>query len=401
MNTVARSTQGLGFGSALEVVPLAKRRSGVAAALAVVLVLPLGLNGGGYDGRSFTPLTLAFGAAAALAFLAWTVRLPRALVATVLALTALAGWVALSSVWARDGSFVELETRRCIVYAVALLAVGAIVDRGSRRAFLTSTAFAIVGLAVVAVVTRAYSGIPVDPFYGALLAEPVGYPNAMGVLAAVGAVLAIGLGATGQDPTARALRAAAPFLVVVLGATGSRGGALALGMGLAVLIGLSDRSARWSCGGCAASSLVVGGGAWGLAATAGGGGAAFVTVAVVLRGDWRRCPPLGRRAIYAVACGLVIAAGAAVAIKPPATTSSYRTDYWAAALTELSETTVSRKRSGKLPSHVARASHAGRARPRRPQPLRRDAQRARPGWAGTRARSRRRAPRSCPRRAPA
>ena len=224
---------------------LCRSQSGVAAlprALAVVLVLPLGLNGGGYDGRSFTPLTLAFGAAAALAFLAWTVRLPRALVATVLALTALAGWVALSSVWARDGSFVELETRRCIVYAVALLAVGAIVDRGSRRAFLTSTAFAIVGLAVVAVVTRAYSGVPVDPFYGALLAEPVGYPNAMGVLAAVGAVLAIGLGATGQDPTARALRAAAPFLVVVLGATGSRGGALALGVGLAVLIGLSDRS---------------------------------------------------------------------------------------------------------------------------------------------------------------
>ncbi len=44
---------------------------------------------------------------------------------------------------------------------------------------------------------RVSSGVPVDPYYGSLLAEPVGYPNAMGVLAAIGASCSRSVSATG------------------------------------------------------------------------------------------------------------------------------------------------------------------------------------------------------------
>ena len=51
---------------------------------------------------------------------------------------------------------------------------------------------AVVGLGCGAV------GVPVDPYYGSLLAEPVGYPDAIGVLIAMGVVLAIGLAGAGR-----------------------------------------------------------------------------------------------------------------------------------------------------------------------------------------------------------
>ena len=170
------------------------RGAGVAA-LGMLLVLPLGLSDGGYYGRSLTALTLALAAGAALVLLRpLEARRPsRTLTAAVFALALLSAWVALSSLWAEPGAGVALETRRCILYAVAVLAVG-VAAGGRRRAFLLALATAVSTLAIVGIVMRVAAGVPVDPYYGGLLGEPVGYPNAMGVLAATAVVLAIGLG---------------------------------------------------------------------------------------------------------------------------------------------------------------------------------------------------------------
>ena len=229
-----------------------------------------------------------------------------------------------------------LETRRCVLYAVALFAVG-VVTAGRRRTFLLALTSAVSTLAVVGIVMRVRSGVPVDPYYGSLLAEPVGYPNAMGVLAATAVVLAIGLGDGAGKRAERGLRALAPFLILVLGSTGSRGGALALGVGLVVLVVLSGQQERWPCAGRAASAIALGAGLWAVIVASGGGVVPTMIAAVAAAALGAALPTPGRRAACALACGLAIAGATAVAVHPPSTTSSFRSAYWKAALAEVRE----------------------------------------------------------------
>ena len=212
----------------------------------MLLVLPLALSDGRYYGRSLIAVTLAL--ATACGSRAAPASRRAATVARPYGCGVRAGpalcLVALSSLCAEPGAGVGIETRRCILYALALLAVGAAAG-GRRRAFLLALTTAVSTLAIFGIVMRVTSGVPVDPYYGSLLAEPVGYPNAMGVLAATAVVLAIGLGDGAGKRAAQGLRGVAPFLILVLGSTGSRGGALALGVGLVVLVVLSGQQERW------------------------------------------------------------------------------------------------------------------------------------------------------------
>jgi len=307
------------------------RVRGVAtASLAALIVVPFGLIDGGYFGRSFTAMTIALGSAGALAFLvSAALRVSRGIIATGVALALLGCWVALSHVWAVPGAGVELETRRCLMYLAAFGAVCAIVERQARRVFLLALTAAIVTVALVGLAMRAVSGVPLDPYYGGLLAEPVGYPNAVGILVAIGAVLAIGLQRAG-DRGARPLQSAASLMILVLGLTGSRGGALALGAGIAVLAALSARPERWPCVGRAASALVVGGVVWGF--TMAGGSLVLAAAAAAAIGA--AVPTFGRRGALVLLCCLALAGGGAVLLDPPSTTSSFRSAYWGAALAE-------------------------------------------------------------------
>ena len=306
--------------------------------LACLLVFPLGLTDGGFFGRSITALTVALGAGAVLAMLELERAWPsRALMLTALGLALLASWIALSSLWARGGSAVELEVRRSVLYVSALVAVGVVVDVRRRRAFLLALVAGVATLAVVGVAMRVVSGEPVDPYYGSLFAEPVGYPNAIGVLVAIAAVLAIGLAGEGATGAERILRGLGPFFVLVLGLSGSRGGALALAVGLLVLVGLSERSKRWHDVGMAASAVAIGGGAWGVTVAAGGEGAPLVIAAAGAMVAGAAIPTPGRRGTLVLLCGLAVAAAVAIAVQPPSTSSSFRSAYWQAALAEVRE----------------------------------------------------------------
>ena len=164
-----------------------------AAGLGAFLVLAVGFTDGGYYGRAATALTLAFAAVAALGLLHGGSRLPSRAGLTVLAaLVALTGWIALSSAWAVPGALVEGEVRRAVVYACALAALLLTVDGSRREPLLLGLLGGISLLGAVAIALRASSGEVVDRFYGTLLEEPVGYPNAMGALAALGITLAAG-----------------------------------------------------------------------------------------------------------------------------------------------------------------------------------------------------------------
>jgi O-antigen ligase len=208
--------------------------------------------------------------------------------------------------------------------------------RGRSRLFLFGLTAAVSTLALAGLSMRAISGIPVDPYFGSLLAEPVGYPNAMGVLVAIGAVLAIGLQATGERG-GRALQGAPSLLVLVLGVSGSRGGVIALVAGICVLVALTARPDRWRCVGRAASALAVGGGAWVATVVSGGTGGPLVIAAVAAAALGAAAPTLGRRGACVLLCGLALAAGSVVALDPPSTTSSFRSAYWDAALAEARE----------------------------------------------------------------
>jgi O-antigen ligase len=316
-----------------------------AAALAALLVLSVGLTDGGYYGQAYTALTILLCSGSLLAVLGGVARRPsRAASSTLAALGFLTAWSALSAAWAVPGANVDLETRRSVLYLVAFASVVVTVDARRRRPFLAGLLAAIVVVGVVAVGLRAASGPPVDRFYGNLLEEPVGYPNALGVLVAIGAVLGIGLAVSAGGRVAAVGHAVPAFLVFVLGLTGSRGGAVALALGLAALVLLLPAERRVGAIGAAVFALAVGGCAGAVAGSTGPGGpalalmgAASLAAAVLVAPVVRR---LGARAVALAGIALVAVVVAATLVHPPGTTSSFRTAYWKAALAETRERPV-------------------------------------------------------------
>ena len=316
-----------------------RRLDAAAAALAALLVLAVGLTDGGYYGRAYTELTVLLAAGTLLAIVGGLPARPsRGGVGVLGAMTLLSVWVALSSLWATPGAAVALEVRRSVLYLLALAAVIVVVDAQRRLSFLLGLVGAICVIGGVAVGMRVASGAPVDRLYGTLLEEPVGYPNALGVLAAIGAVLAVGLLPALGDGRSRALAPVAPFLVFVLGLTGSRGGTLALGLGLTALVVLAPAINRRSLVIAAVSAVVIGGAAWALVQWRGAEGATLtVLAAATLAAGWlceRRSRPRGGRMLLSLATVGLIGASALLALDPPAVSTSHRSDYWHAALAE-------------------------------------------------------------------
>ena len=253
---------------------------------------------------------------------------------------ALTGWVALSSAWAVPGALVEGEVRRAVVYACALAALLLTVDGPRREPLLLGLLGGISLLGAVAIVLRASSGEVVDRFYGTLLEEPVGYPNAMGALAALGITLAVGLARGGGGSGIGRSAGSATLLVLVLGLSGSRGARRSRsGVGLCVLVALrapGTRVAAALAGGHRPRRRRRSVGRRGparrrrsRASRARRGGGARRAGSSGCRSGWRRDV---RWSLLAASAS--IAVGRIAVAQPIATTSSFRSAYWAAALDE-------------------------------------------------------------------
>ena len=158
-------------------------------------------------------------------------------------LAALTAWVALSLFWTSSVPETVLELERTLVY-VAAVGVGILLlRRSSVHTLLVGIWAAVVVVSTYAVATRLFPerlGV-FDPVSGYRLSYPVGYWNAFGILAAIGALLALGLAAR-SGPVVRCLAAGSMVvLLLTLYFTFSRGGWIAFFAGLVATIALDRR----------------------------------------------------------------------------------------------------------------------------------------------------------------
>jgi hypothetical protein len=218
-------------------------REALAATGVFALVAALGFDAGGY-----APTAWGWSAVvlfAVLTLLLWRGggrpgRLALVFVGTLAAATA---WTATSILWSSDVAASVLEVERGLVY---LGAAAVFVLAGSAQGLLAG---ALGGAALVSAVGlwRWLVGDPTvllsaDPEAGERLSDPIGYANGVGILAAMGFLLATGFAARASRlPAVAAGAAAAPLFATTLYFTFSRGAWLALAAGLVVAAAVGPR----------------------------------------------------------------------------------------------------------------------------------------------------------------
>jgi hypothetical protein len=223
--------------------PLATLRA--ATTLGTFLLVTLtGLAGGGYFPGAWGWATLGCLWAAALVLtLDRTAVLTRPALAALGLAAAYTGWVALSGLWSIDATQTGLEVQRTLVYVAALLAL-ALATRHRGSAPLRGAWAAVVVLAAEGLLTRLLPELvgAGDTTAGYRLSAPIGYWNALGLLAGLGALLALGLAARDRRPVLRAAAAASlPVLLTTLYFTFSRGAWLALAAGALATLAVDRR----------------------------------------------------------------------------------------------------------------------------------------------------------------
>jgi O-antigen ligase len=228
----------------------------VPGALAAVVVTVVGASHGGYYPTAWGPLTLLFLAVAAVALLVRPRPAPgwRELALPGL-LAAIALWALLSAVWGVPTEAVP-EAQRALAYAAGVLAFALVLRRERVPGFLVGVWLGICVVSVDALAGRLFPERfgEYDPINGYRLAEPVGYWNTLGVLAALGVLLALCLVVNADGVVVRLAAAASTVpLALTLYFTFSRGAWVALAAGLLLVLALDPRRLA-----LVASLLVVG-----------------------------------------------------------------------------------------------------------------------------------------------
>jgi hypothetical protein len=239
--------------------PLAARLDGGAIGawtLGFATVAYLGLKGGGYDvvvrsqaGIGVWWIVLI---GAALGVLPQR-RVGRAGLAALGLLAAFAAWSALSALWSESPERTISETARVVtLLGVAVLALSTV--RAQRVRPLVNGVFAaIVGVGVLACLSRlhpAWFGEPQTATFlvgsGARLSYGLNYWNALAALMAMGVPLGLAIAVSARTAVARALALAAVPVIVLTGFfTVSRGGVLAVSVGLLVALAITPDRGRW------------------------------------------------------------------------------------------------------------------------------------------------------------
>jgi O-antigen ligase len=215
-----------------------------------------GIAGGGYFPRawrltSFALLAFALAALVGRRQIALG-RIERAFLGLVVALTA---WTAASTIWSDTSGTSILEGERDVVYLAAVAAVLLCLRRESLPALLGGVLAGITAVAGYGLFTYVVFDHPLNPIEGKLLFEPLGYANGLGIYAAIGTLLAVGLALSLRSRLLR-LACVAPVAILVpsLYLTGSRAAELSLAAGLVVLVRFSRRLPRVVTGSFAAAA---------------------------------------------------------------------------------------------------------------------------------------------------
>lgn len=223
---------------------LQRSRDGWVVFVSAGLVVALGAANGGYFAPSWGAASLAFGSAIVGALLVRSRplgRRDRLWIASFLALTV---WTWMSAVWGDDLPQAVLEGQRVLTYTLAVAGACVCVERRNAFAIPAGMLVGLFALCAYSLATRLFPerlGV-YDPIAGYRLAEPVGYWNALGLLAAIGALLALGVHAHARRPGLRVLAGSAiPVFAAATYFTFSRGAWLALALGVAVAVLIDPR----------------------------------------------------------------------------------------------------------------------------------------------------------------
>ena len=216
-----------------------------AVLLGVLLVTPLAASNGGYWPTAWNWSALAFLWVAAVALIVRAPAVGRLEVAMLGALLALLVWTGASTAWSSDVGQSVLEAQRGVVYVGVVAAAALLLGRSSSyRALLIGVWGAIALVCGYALLTRLFPerlGF-YDSIAGYRLSEPLGYWNALGIIAAVGSLLALGFAAHARSLLLRAFGAASLLLTIpTLYFTFSRGAWIALAVGLLAALALETR----------------------------------------------------------------------------------------------------------------------------------------------------------------
>ena len=207
-----------------------------AAAVPLVLVPALGLVQGGFqpDAWVWSGAIAAWACAVTVVMTDSAGALRRAW-PWVAATAALLLWTLASAAWSVHAAQSVLEARRTLLYAAVVLALTMLARRGTSHLLAPATHVAISGLLIYALARYLLSARHYDPFEQFLLSQPLGYANAVGILAALGILLSLGLvSASPQTALRTAAAATVPLLAAALVFSQSTASYLALGVGLAV-----------------------------------------------------------------------------------------------------------------------------------------------------------------------
>jgi O-antigen ligase len=162
-------------------------------------------------------------------------------------LGALTCWIGLSIAWSVVPAQSVLELERTIVPLAGVTAVLVLARREHVQRLFCLLLGSIATVSTYSLATRLFPDRlgSFDAIAGYRLSDPLGYWNTLGVFAAMGILLAVGVVADAKSRWARAAASAAlVVLTVTLYFTYSRGAWLALALGLGVLVAATPRRLR-------------------------------------------------------------------------------------------------------------------------------------------------------------
>jgi len=227
-----------------------RRRTYVVATATAAIVIAANASQGAYFSQSWGWVALAFLIPTTVLLILERVATPGVLrIAFAVFFGAFAIWIALSSFWSISaaGSLRELE--RMLVYVAVALAIAFVLRRGDLSGVLAGVGLGATTICAYALATRALPDrleTPADSFAAYRLAEPIGYWNALGLLATLGTVVALGFVAHARHlRVSIAAAAALPVLACTLYLTFSRGAWAALVIGLVATVVLDPRRLRF------------------------------------------------------------------------------------------------------------------------------------------------------------
>jgi O-antigen ligase len=239
------------------------RRTVLVASAVAAIVTAANASDGAYFSQSWGWVALAFLVPTTLVLILHSASRPGKLrVAFAALMGAFALWIALSTIWSISMPASVREIERMLVYVAMALAVAIVLRRGDGVAVFTGALAGGVAVASYALATRLFPdvfGFTDDPLHSRYrLAEPLGYWNSLGLLAAIGLILASGSVAHARSKGAvLAAASVLPLLSATLYFTFSRGSWVALAFGVVGTVVLDPRRLRfaWSLAVVAPASI--------------------------------------------------------------------------------------------------------------------------------------------------